>query len=306
MRDTLILGHEATRAALAPAAVTEAVTTALIAIADGTVSAPPRIAAFAPAGLLGAMPAYVPGLGLSAKLVSVFDDPEHPGRSAHQGVVALFDEHNGSLLALLDGESVTAVRTAACATVAMRALARPGPRRITVIGTGVQATAQLALLAALGTTAEVTVAGRDEGRARAAAQAFPGARTATVREAVDGADVVFCCTATRTPVLAYDWLAPGAHVSSVGGFDGCELDAGTVRAGSVFVEWPGAVTSPPPAGADELQGLPEGGATLIGDVLAGRHPGRRTDGETTVFKSTGHAALDTAAAAVVYRTHAPS
>jgi alanine dehydrogenase len=221
-------------------------------------------------------------------------------------VVVLFDEVDGRPVALLDAEPLTALRTAATATVAMRALARPDARRIAVIGTGVQAAAQLAVLAALDTPAEAVVAGRDADRAHALATTCPGVTGApSIEAAVRGAEVVLCCTGARTPVFDPAWLRPGAHVSSIGGSDGPELDAAVLRGGSLFVEWPGAVTCPPPAGAHELQGLAEDDAVLLGAVLSGRHPGRRSDDELTVFKSTGHAALDVAAAHVAAATARP-
>ncbi|MFE0631316.1 ornithine cyclodeaminase family protein [Streptomyces sp. NPDC058864] len=302
MNGVLVLDRAQTRAALEPHLVVDAVATALVAISRGEVSAPPRIAARTPAGLLGAMPGHVPGLGLAAKLVSVFGDPARPGRSAHRGVVALFDEHDGRPLALMDAESLTAVRTAAAATLGARVLARPGAVRHTVVGTGAQARAQLDLLATLHPAAEVVVVGRDLRGAREAAARHPGARVAEgVEEAVRGAEVVFCCTGTTRPVVRRSWLAPGTHVSSVGGSHGPEVDAETVRDAALFAEWPGAAGSPPPAGAHELQGLPSGReVVLLGSVLAGDHPGRGAGDGLTVFKSTGHAALDVAAAHVVH------
>ena len=305
MSGVLVLDRAQTRAALDPERLMAAVAQALIAIARGQVSAPPRIAALAPAGLLGAMPAHVPGLGLAAKLVSVFADPEQPGRSAHRGVVALFDEHDGRLLALMDAESVTACRTAATATHSMRALARSRPARIAVIGSGAQAEAQVALLAALQKAGlqdatPVVVGARDLGRARQTAALHPNATADTIAAAVEGADVVLCCTGARTPVLSRSQLAHGAHLSSVGGSSGPEIDADTVKDGSLFVEWDGAFSCPPPAGAHELQIPAAQRAALLGEVLDGRHPGRRHPGELTVFKSTGHAALDVAAASVVH------
>src|SRR4029450_6493494 len=110
----------------------------------------------------------------------------------------------------------------------------------------------------------------------------------SVGQALPGADVVACCTDAREPVLEAGWLAPGAHVSSGGGTFGPELDPGIIRAGRVFVEWRGAVTSPPPAGAHDLQGLDPGAVTEVGEVLAGTRPGRTAPDELTVFKSTGH------------------
>lgn len=293
-----VLGHEETRAALADsAALAAAISRALISIARGEDSTPPRIAARSAHGLLGAMPGHVPGLGLAAKLIAIFPDPDHPGRSTHRGLVASFDEKTGQPLAILDAEPLTAIRTAATATVAMRALARPDARRITVIGTGTQATAQLELIAA-DPQFTVTLAGRDADRVRALAERFGVRPSVSIDDAVRDADVVQCCTGTREPVLRREWLAPGTHVSSVGGSSGHELDAATIRDGALFVEWPGAATSAPPAGAYELQDVPVDRITLLGAVLAGEHPGRRGEEELTVFKSTGHAALDVAAAAV--------
>ncbi|MFF7362152.1 NAD(P)-binding domain-containing protein [Streptomyces sp. NPDC008125] len=298
--EVLVLDAAQTRAGLDPDRLAEALTHALVAVAGGTVSAPPRIAAEAPAGLLGVMPAHVPGLGLAAKLVSVFADPANPGRSSHRGVVALFDERDGRPLAVMDAGSITAVRTAATATLALRTLARPDLNRIAVLGTGVQAAAQLDLLARQDPDTPVVVGGRHPERARALAARHPRATADTVEGAVRGSGAVLCCTGAREPVLRRSWLAEGAHVGSVGGSHGPELDARTVDDGSLFVEWAGAATAPLPAGAHELQGLPPGRATLLGAVLSGSHPGRRTAAELTVFKSTGHAALDVAAAAVAY------
>jgi alanine dehydrogenase len=116
---------------------------------------------------------------------------------------------------------------------------------------------------------------------------------------VAGADVVLCCTGATTPVVERDWLEPGAHISSVGGSHGHEVDAATVAEAEVYVEWLGAVTEPPPAGAHELQDLDPGRVRLLGDVLAGADRPSRTG--LTLFKSTGHAALDVAAAAVAHR-----
>lgn len=300
MEDGLrVLGHDETRAALADsAALAAAISRALISIARAEDSSPPRIAARTAHGVLGAMPGHVPGLGLAAKLIAVFPDPDHPGRSSHRGIVASFDEKTGQPLAILDAEPLTAIRTAATATVALRALARPDARRIAVIGTGTQATAQLGLIAA-DPQFTVTLAGRDPERVRALAERFGVRPVVSIEEAVREADVVQCCTGARKPMLSREWLAPGTHVSSVGSY---ELDAETIRDGELFVEWTGAATSAPPAGAYELQGVPIDRITILGAVLGGDHPGRRGEEEITVFKSTGHAALDVAAAAVACAT----
>ncbi|RAG81602.1 ornithine cyclodeaminase family protein [Streptacidiphilus pinicola] len=307
----MVLDEARTGAALTDAdTLGAALTRALIAVARGEASTPPRIAARTPHGLLGAMPGHVPGLGLAAKLITVFPDPERPGRSSHRGLVAHFDERDGRLLAILDAEPLTAVRTAATATLALRTLARTDTRRIAVIGTGAQAAAQLAQLVSLtrgsgfGAGAELVVAGRTPAQVAAVAQRFGVRAAPSVEAAVRGADAVLCCTGADRPVVRREWLAPGTHVGSVGGSEGPELDSGTIRDAALFAEWSGAVAEAPPAGAHELQGVSAERVTQLGSVLAGDHPGRRDEAELTVFKSTGHAALDVAAAAVAYASAA--
>ena len=81
---------------------------------------------------------------------------------------------------------------------------------------------------------------------------------------------------------------------------GPELDADTLAAGRVFVEWRGAATNPPPAGAHELQGFDVDRLTEVGEVLSSARAGRQSPDEITVYKSTGHAVEDAAAARLVY------
>src|SRR4051812_22203495 len=110
-------------------------------LSAGACSMPPRIAAFAADGLLGAMPAYLPSAGLGCKLVTLF--PGNTDRHTHQAAIVLFDPANGSPIALMDGTHITATRTAAAAALAARLLARPDASVLAIIGTGVQARAHM-------------------------------------------------------------------------------------------------------------------------------------------------------------------
>ncbi|HEY8813743.1 MAG TPA: ornithine cyclodeaminase family protein, partial [Candidatus Dormibacteraeota bacterium] len=148
---------------------------------------------------------------------------------------------------------------------------------------------------------EIRVASRDHAKASELAGRHPMARVAaSFEEAVRGADVVACCTDAREPVIRREWLKQGAHVSSVGGTFGPEIDPETVAAAKVFVEWRGAATNAPPAGAHDLQGIALSRITEVGEVLAGTKPGRTSDHDLTLYKSTGHAVEDAAAASLVY------
>jgi alanine dehydrogenase len=283
-------------------ALLDALARAFVSFSAGTTSVPPRIAAHVPGrGLLGAMVGYVPGAGLEAKLVSVFPLNHQRGRPSHQALIALFDEEDGTPLALMDGTYITAIRTGGAAAVAARVLAREDARVLAILGAGAQGGSHLETFPRVRDFAEIRVASRDAGKAAALAAQHPRARVATSFEAaVRGADVVACCTDAREPVLRREWLKAGAHVSSVGGTFGPELGADTLAEGRIFVEWRGAATNAPPAGAWELHGFDLDRVTELGEVLSGTQPGRQSANELTVYKATGHAIEDVVAARLVY------
>ena len=283
-------------------AMLDALGKALVIFSSGITSVPPRAGArVGERGLLGTMPGYVPGVALEVKLVSVFPGNHHHGLPSHQGVIMVFDEDTGAPLALMDGTYITAIRTGGTAAVAARLLARDDASVLAILGAGVQGGSHLETFPRIRDFKEIRIASRDQDKARALAARHPSAVVVDSFEAaVRGADVIACCTDAREPILRREWLKPGAHVSSVGGTWGPELDAATIAAGRVFVEWRGAATNPPPAGAAELQGLDAGSITEVGEVLAGTKPGRLSRDEITIYKSTGHAVEDAAAARLVY------
>jgi ornithine cyclodeaminase/alanine dehydrogenase-like protein (mu-crystallin family) len=283
-------------------AMLDALTKALVIFSSGITSVPPRIGArITDLGLMGAMAGYVPGVALEVKLVSVFPGNHGRGIPSHQALIALFDETDGRPLALMDGTHITAMRTGGTAAVAARALARDDAKVLAILGAGVQGASHLETFTRIRDFDEIRVSSRDGSKASALAALHPKARVAaSFEEAVRGADIVACCTDAREPVIRRDWLAPGVHVSSVGGTFGPELDPVTVGAAKVFVEWRGAALNAPPAGAHELQGLDADAITEIGEVLAGTRPGRTSRDDITVYKSTGHAVEDAAAARLVY------
>jgi ornithine cyclodeaminase/alanine dehydrogenase-like protein (mu-crystallin family) len=283
-------------------AMLDALGNALVVFSSGVTSVPPRSAArVGELGLMGAMSGYVPGVALEVKLVSVFPGNHHLGIPSHQALITLFDEEDGTPLAVMDGTYITAIRTGGTAAVAARTLARDDAQVLAILGAGVQGGSHLETFSRVRDFKEIRVASRDQAKASALAGLHPRAHVASsFEEAVRGADVVACCTDAREPVIRREWLKPGVHVSSVGGTFGPELDPETLAAGRVFVEWRGAALNPPPAGAHELQGLDAEKLTEVGEVLAGTRPGRTSAGEITVYKSTGHAVEDAATARLVY------
>ena len=267
-------------------------------LSAGATSMPARIAAFAEAGLLGAMPAYSPSAGLGCKLVTLF--PHNTDRPTHQAAIMLFDPANGSPIALMDGTYVTAIRTAAAAALATRILAREDAKVLAVIGTGVQARSHARTFARVRDWTEIRLAGRDAARCEALAAEIGAAPCSSFEEAVRGADVVAATTHSAEPVVRAEWVKPGTHVSSVGyNAPGSELDPELVRAATIVVESRDSAFSPPPGGAPELAGADPASVAELGEVISGARTGRRTPVEITLYKSVGVAVQDLAAAALV-------
>jgi ornithine cyclodeaminase/alanine dehydrogenase-like protein (mu-crystallin family) len=302
VRELLYLSREDVERLLDIDEMLEALGKALVAFSAGITIVPPRVGIrVSDVGLMGTMPGYIPGVALVVKLVSVFPGNHHHALPSHQGLIALFDESDGTPLAVLDGTYITAIRTGGTAAVATRALARSDAKVLAILGAGVQGRSHLETFPRVRDFDEIQIASRDHAKAASLASRHPRARVAgSFEEAVRGADVVACCTDAREPVIRREWLKHGAHVSSVGGTFGPEIDPATMAAGHVFVEWRGAATNPPPAGAHELQGLDAGKLTEVGEVLAGTRSGRTSEAEITVYKSTGHAIEDAATARLVY------
>jgi ornithine cyclodeaminase/alanine dehydrogenase-like protein (mu-crystallin family) len=296
----LVLGYDDVVQLLDVDAMLDALEHAFRALSEGATDVPPRIAARAPKGILAAMPGYIPGT-LSAKLVSVFPDNHGSNVPSHQGVIVLFDESDGSPLALLDAVHITAVRTAGGSAVATNHLARSDASVLAILGAGAQGQAHLTVLPHVRPFSEIRIASPNHEHAEALAARDSRARAVdSFHKAVEGADVVCCCTDAREPVLQREWLGDGTHVNSVGGSFGPELDPATLRTGRLFVESRAAVTSAPPAGAHDLQSVDVDRVTELGEMLAGTRPGRTNRQEITVYKSVGHAVEDAATVRLVY------
>jgi len=292
----------------------EAVGKAMADLSAGRASMPPRIAAIVPErdGLLAAMPAYLPSSrALTTKLVSLF--PKNTDRPTHQAVIVVFDAERGTPVALIDGEAITAARTAAASALATDLLARRDSERLVVIGTGVQARAHLRAVSRVRRFGSVCVAGRDAAKAKALAMELSDGdfrevgAYAEIELAVREADVVCACTHSPDPVIRREWLRAGTHVNSVGyNTAGREVDGATFRDALVVVESRTATLAPPPAGSNDIaMAIAEGAMTRdhvyaeLGELVSGTRPGRQDPTQITLYKSVGVAVQDAAAAAMV-------
>ena len=265
-----------------------------------------------PARFFGLMPgALAAPRGFGAKVLSVFGDPAQPGRSAHRGIVVLFDRESGHVTCIADAGEVTEIRTAAASAVATDALARPDARILAVFGCGAQAAAHIRALVRVRRLEEILVWGRSAERAAGFAQqvqretAIPVRAVAQGREAACAADIVCTVTGSRTPVLLGEWVRPGTHVNAVGSSHAgpVEVDHALVRASRFIVDSRRSAL----AAAAEFLLAREAGliddshiAGEIGEVLLGRIPGRTSPEEITVYKSLGHIVQDLAAVSYLH------
>ncbi len=272
---------------------------------EGKANVPPRIAAVAPNGMLAAMPGYLEGVGLATKLVSIF--PGNVGLPSHLGVVVHFDPDTGMPLAIMDAEVMTEDRTAGTAAIAADLLARPDSQVLTIVGAGAQGKAHIAAFGPIRPWREIRIVSRSQPKAvvlAAQARSEFGADVVIADDfedfesAIRGADVVALCTHANEGVIEPQWISPGTHVSSVG--SQAELPVGLVGVGPLVVDHIGAVTTAPPAGAAEIQHVDPSTVVEIGALIAGTATGRTSPDQITVYKSTGHAVQDVAAARVVY------
>jgi len=315
-RPVLILSRHDVEAVLDLDALVDAVAAAMAELSSGVASVPQRTAAMVEpvGGALLAMPAYVPGAGaLAAKLVGQF--PHNPARGlpSHVALIAAFDPETGVPQAVMDGEVITAARTAAGSALSARLLAREDARVLAILGTGVQARSHGRALARVRRLTEVRVAGRDPAKAKVLAAELgaelgvPAVAAAGYREAIAGADIVCACSHSPEPVVEGSWLEPGMHVTSVGvNGAGRELDAEAVARSLLVVESRAAALAPFPAGSNEIGWAIRDGAITadhvhaeLGELVSGTRPGRTSADQITLYKSVGVAAQDAAAAAAV-------
>jgi ornithine cyclodeaminase/alanine dehydrogenase-like protein (mu-crystallin family) len=282
----LLISRAEVEALLTPDLLLDAVARGFRAVSSGAVDAPPRQGVQGEGGALLTMAGRIAGEEIVVKLVGLF--PGHPS------VISVFDAATGRQLALMDGDHVTTMRTAAGSALSVHVAAREDARVLCVVGTGVQARAHLELLAP--EFEEVRVFARNRQKAEELAASYG----AIVPDSPSG-DVICLTTASPVPVLLAADVAPGTHVTSVGFKppDG-ELDPELARASRLIVETRGAF-APPPAGCGELQGLDPGAALELGEILLGQAAGRESPDEITVYKAMGHVAEDAAAAALAYR-----
>jgi ornithine cyclodeaminase/alanine dehydrogenase-like protein (mu-crystallin family) len=243
---------------------------------------------------------------VAVKVNSNFPGNPKRGLATIQGAVLLFDGRDGRLLATYDSMELTAKRTAAASALAARYLARRDSRSIAICGCGAQAPAQLEAIRRVLPIERVFAWDIDRSRAESLARAHGG----TAVDDIPPADIVVTCTSAKKPFLRREQVAPGTFIAAVGADSPhkSEIDPDLFASTKVVCD----LVSQAAVMGDLHHAIEAGRATAasvyaeLGDLVAGRKPGRTDEREITIFDSTGVAIQDVASAAFAWLRSAAS
>lgn len=241
--------------------------------------------------------AWIDGLGLGVKSVTIFPGNAASGLPSVQGAMLVFNDETGAIEAVIDNGLITKWKTAADSLLGAKLLARPGARKLLIIGAGVVAGSLIEAYSSLIPDLEPTVWARKPEAAKALAARYPGTRVATdLQAAVQAAEIISTCTMAKEPVFKGAWLQPGQHVDLIGAYtpDMREADDEALTRARIFVDSRettldhiGELKTPLAQGVitrDDIQGD-------LHEMVAGT-AGRRSDEEITLYKNGGGAHLD--------------
>lgn len=257
------------------------------------------------------MPAWLPGGPYAVKVVNIAPGNSARGLPGLHSSVLLHDGATGRPLALIDGDTITARRTAAASALAASYLARQDARHLLVVGAGRVAELLPAAYAAVRSIEQVSVWARRPEAARALAvrwrrRGFDARVATSLESAVGDADIVSCATLSTEPVVKGKWLRAGSHLDLIGSFTPAmrEADDDCFRDAALYVDTEealaksGDLLGPQSRGVVSRQSL----SGTLARLCRGEVAGRRMASERTVFKSVGTALEDLAAAMLVERS----
>jgi len=315
--ETLLLTDDEVKKLLSMEEVMEAVESAFREKGLGRAQMPAKIYLFYKKynGDLRTMPSYLEELDISAvKIVNVHPDNRTKyNLPTIMAVIVLIDPKSGAPTAIMSGTTITDMRTGAAGGIAAKYLARKDSKIVGLVGAGAQARTQLmALLQIYRKLEEVRVWSRGkETKQRFVAETEPQCEhlckiipAETVKEAVEGANIVVTTTPSRQPLVMNDMLSSGVHFNCIGadapGKE--ELDPAILKRAKIVVDdWEQASHSGE-INVPLSQGIiiKEDVWAEIGEIVAGLKPGRERRDEITIFTSTGLAVQDAVTAKIAY------
>lgn len=245
-------------------------------------------------------------LALGLKSGGFWPDNSAKGLSNHQSTIFLFDPDTGRCRAVVGGNLITALRTAAASAVSIKYLARKDARVIGMLGAGHQSTFQLRAALQQHAFEKVVAWNREPEmlpRLAAVADEFGVPfETVPLDQLGAQADVIITITSAFAPQLFVEQIRPGTHICCMGtdtkGKQ--EVDPAIFAAATVFTDEIAQSVTIGEAQHAVANGLiTADDISEIGAIIIGRHPGRVFQEEITLFDGTGVALQDLAVASVV-------
>lgn len=260
---------------------------------------------------------YMPGYAkdahaLGVKIVSVYPDNINKGIPSVPSTMVLIDDETGQVIALLDGTYLTQVRTGAVAGAATDVLARKDAKVFTIFGAGGQAEGQVAAVLDVRDIEKVYVCDLDKVRSQEFADSMskkhgiPFVVAEDSAKAVRESDIITCVTTTRRPLFNPEDVKAGTHINGIGSYtpEMQEINSETIKnADGVYVDTRDGVLN---EAGDFIIPIEKGIfdekiiTGELGEVINKTAPGRFSDDQITVFKSTGSAVLDVVNARRIY------
>ena len=244
------------------------------------------------------MPAYINGgKYLTVKLINVYTNNPSKGADLINGIIVVMDAETGSAVALIDGKSVTALRTGAASGYATKILANNHASTLVVFGNGVQANAQIEAICQVRDIKSVKVIGRDSRKVKLFCNKFDVRVSPGNLNDLKCADIVCTATTSNEPLFKFNHISNGTHINAVGahGSRKREVPAELIQKSKVFVDSlnssykeAGNILIPIESGDyswDKVQGE-------IGQLSNAKSKGRSKESDITFFNSVGTAVQD--------------
>jgi alanine dehydrogenase len=265
-------------------------------------------------GIILYMPAYLKGSdALGVKIVSVFPGNLKVGRPTIAALIVVNDASTGEPRAILDGSYLTALRTGAASGVATQLLARPGAETVAIFGAGTQGRTQLEAVCEVRDIRRAWIYDvvpdaaehyADEMRRHGGRVPAEIHVARSPAEATRQADIICTATTSRKPVVADADLKLGVHINGIGSFtpEMQEVEEATVRRARVVVDsWEASWAEAGDLIIPRRKGLISEADihAELGEIAAGRKPGRESDEQITFFKAVGNAVQDVSVASFI-------
>ncbi|MFK8083566.1 MAG: iminosuccinate reductase BhcD [Granulosicoccus sp.] len=248
------------------------------------------------------------GLALGLKSGGYWPGNMAKGLTNHQSTVFLFDPDSGQLQALVGGNYLTAVRTAAASAVSIAHLSRPDSKVLGMVGAGHQAGFQLRAAAEQRSFDRVLAWNYHpemlDNLGKIASEVGLPFESVEREQLGAQADVIISITSAHDALMMRDWIKPGTHIACMGTdtVGKQEMDPQLIASATVFTDEIAQSIS-----LGETQHAVKAGLvkpediTTIGEVINGTHKGRASDDEITLFDGTGVGLQDLAVAAAATR-----